>query len=182
MKALIFHGTMGSPKGNWFLWLQDHLMLQGWQVAVPALPTPEEQSLHNWKQALKKQVPGFQEADVLIGHSCGGTFVLKLLEEGIIQPKQALLVGTVIDMINNEFDALNKSFIDESFDWPSIKENCDNTVVFHGDNDPYVPLSQAEEISEKLNAPLQIIKNGGHINTDSGYTEFPEILNFINAE
>lgn len=181
-KALIFHGTYGSEKENWFPWLQEELMMAGWQVAVPTLPTPEGQSLENWKQALKEQVSSFREADVLIGHSCGGSFALRLLEEGLIQPKQTILAGAIINVMNNEFDELVKTFIDRPFNWSTIKENCDNTIIFHGDNDPYVPLSQAETISTKLDAPLHIVKGGGHINAEAGYTKFPEILDIIDAE
>ena len=181
MKALIFHGTYGSPQGNWFEWLQEHLMMEGWQVAIPTLPTPEEQSLDNWKQALATQVPGFQDVDVMIGHSCGGSFALRLLEEGLAQPQQTILVSAVIDALGNQFDELNKSFVDMSFDWEKIKSACENIIVFHGDNDPYVSLSQAETISTKLSAPLTLIKDGGHINADAGYTEFPEILEFLDV-
>jgi predicted alpha/beta hydrolase family esterase len=179
-KALIFHGTQGTPQGNWFAWLQEHLMIQGWQVAVPTLPTPEDQSLENWTVALEEQVPSFAEADLIIGHSCGGAFALRLLEGNIITPEQTILVGTVIDTLGNQFDALNKSFVDTPFNWDSIKENCEDITVFHGDNDPYVPLSQAETLSENLQAPLYVIQNGGHINADAGYTEFPDLLDFIN--
>lgn len=182
MKALIFHGTLGFPQGNWFPWLQEELLMQGWEVAVPTLPTPEDQSLDNWKQALTNQVPGFEQADILIGHSCGGAFTLRLLEEKMIQPKHTILVSTVIDIINNnKLDNLNASFIDKPFNWPAIKKNCGNVTVFHGDNDSYVPLTQAETISEKLDTSLHIIKDGGHINTESGYTEFPEILEYLNG-
>ena len=151
MKALIFHETLGSPQGNWFPWLQEELLMQGWEVAVPVLPTPENQSFNSWKQALGEQVPGFQEAYILIGHSLGATFILRLLEEGLIQPKQAILVSTVINNINKvEYDSLNVSFIDKPFDWPAIKKNCNNIAVFHGDNDPYVPVAQAKIISQNL--------------------------------
>ncbi len=182
MKALIFHGTQGSPQGNWFQWLQEQLMIEGWQVAVPTLPTPDNQSLENWKQALAAQVPGFHDVDVVIGHSSGGTFALRLLEEGLVKPKQTILVSTVIDTINNnEYDTLNKSFIDAPFEWSKIKKNCKDVIVFHGDNDPYVSLSQAETISENLDAPLNIIKDGGHLNAESDYTEFSELLDVLNV-
>ena len=157
-------------------------MMEGWQAAVPALSTPEYQSLENWKRALAEQVPAYAEADLLIGHSLGGTFILRLLESDLIKRKQVILVSTLIDEINNEeYDSLNKSFIDTSFQWNKIKENCGKVFVFHGDDDPYVPMSQAETISKELDAPLQIIKGGGHINADSGYTEFPEILDVIDV-
>lgn len=178
-KVLIFHGTHGTPNGNWFPWLQDELMMQGWQVAVPTLPTPDEQSLENWTQALEEQIPGYHDVDIIIGHSCGGAFALRLLETGDVQPEQTILVGTVIDKINHPLDDLNKTFVDHPFQWDQIKINCDDMTVFHGDNDPYVPLSQAETISEKLNAPLHIIKDGGHLSETAGYLEFPELLDVL---
>ena len=79
MKALIFHGTLGSPEGNWFPWLQDHLMMQGWQVATPKLPTPDNQSYDNWKAALEEQVPGFSDVDIVFGHSCGGFICAQII-------------------------------------------------------------------------------------------------------
>ncbi len=181
-KALIFHGTHGSPQGNWFPWLQDELMMQGWQVAVPKLPTPKGQSLSGWVEALEEQVPGYQDADVIFGHSCGGAFALRLLEQSKITPEKTILISTVIDEISNkEFDKLNKSFIDTPFQWDKIKTSCDDIVVFHGDNDPYVSLSQAETISKNLDAPLNIIKGGGHLNANSGFDTFPEMLDILNV-
>jgi hypothetical protein len=177
-KALIFHGTHGSPQGNWFPWLQEELMMKGWQVAVPKLPTPEGQSLMGWIEALEEQVPAYQDADVVYGHSCGGAFALRLLEQGLITPEKVILVGTVIDF-GNQFDDLNKTFVEAPFDWQKIKTSCDNAVVFHGDNDPYVSMKQAETISENLNAPLHVIKDGGHLNADAGFTEFPALLNCV---
>lgn len=180
-RALIFHGTHGSPQENWFEWLQTELMMAGWQVAVPKLPTPDGQTLESWKQALATQIPGFGDADILIGYSCGGAFTLRLLEEGLIQPEQAILVSSVIDTLDNQFDQLNKSFVDTPFDWQKIKESCDNITVLHGDNDPYVPLAQAETIAKNLYAPLHVIKDGGHLNEEAGYTDFPALIDFLDV-
>lgn len=179
-RALIFHGTHGSPAGNWFPWLQEELMMQGWQVAAPKLPTPDGQSIDGWIEALKDQIPGYAEADVLVGHSCGGTFALRLLEKNLVEPDQTILVSCLIDQIKNEeYDSLNSSFIDHPFDWSVIKNACEDITIFHGDDDPYVSKSQAETISEKLDAPLHFIKDGGHLNADTGYTSFPALLDSI---
>lgn len=180
MKALIFHGTHGSPQGNWFQWLQEHLMMQGWQVAVPTLPTPDNQSLKNWITALQKQITALDNLDLVVGHSLGATFALKLIEADIIAPKQLILVSTLINKINNaEYDSLNQSFIAEDFNWQKILKIKANITILHGDNDPYVPLDQPETVAEKLQTDLTLIKNGGHLNTESGYNQFPEILEFI---
>jgi len=182
MKTLIFHGTHGAPTGNWFPWLQDHLMQQEWQVAVPKLPTPEGQSLDSWKTALSDQISGFSEADILIGHSLGGTFALRLLEQGLVTPKTIILASCVTKNINNEeYDTLNNSFIAEQFDWDKIKRNSTDIIILHGDNDPYVPLEHAQELAENLEVTLHIIKDGGHLNAENGYTNFSEILDFLNV-
>jgi predicted alpha/beta hydrolase family esterase len=181
MKALIFHGTHGTPQGNWFPWLSATLKSKGWDVTVPTLPTPDRQSLENWKKALAEQVPNFADADILIGHSCGGSFALRLLEEQLITPKQTILVGTVIDVLGNQFDELNKSFIDTPFDWQKIAKSCDDITVFHGTGDPYVATSHAKTISKELNAPLHMIDGGGHLNADAGYLEFPELLKTLHV-
>jgi len=179
MKALIFHGTHGTPQGNWFQWLQEHLMVQGWQVATPKLPTPEGQSYDNWKTALEEQVPGFADVDVVFGHSCGGSFVLRLLEDNLIQPQKSYLIATVITPTGHGLDELNSTFIDPGFNWEKIKTACDDFVIFQGSDDPYVSMEQAETLSKNLGTPIQLLEKAGHINADAGYTDFPEILDFI---
>ena len=63
---------------------------------------------------------------------------------------------------------------------PAIKTACDNFVIFQGNDDPYVSMSQAKTISENLDTPIQVLEKAGHINADTGYTNFSEILDFIN--
>lgn len=180
MKALIFHGTLGSPQGNWFSWLKNELIKKGWDADAPAFPTPEGQSLDSWFKTLK-QIKDYQNTDVLIGHSLGPTFILKVLEQELIKPKQVFLVSSVVKKIDiEEYDTLNNSFIKDGFDWDKIKQSCPSIKIIHGDNDPYVPLEHAKYISENLGAPLDIIKNGGHLNSENGYTEFPYLLDQIN--
>lgn len=180
MKVLIFHGTLGSPEINWFPWLSTLLIKQGWDVSVPNFPTPKGQSPKQWKQALQEQVTNPQDADIVIGHSTGALFAMRLLEEGFIRPQKIILVSGLIDKINNaEYDVLNEPFVNTLFDWHSIKENSREIIILAGDNDPYVPMVQTETIALNLQSPIHIIKNGGHLNGESGYTEFPEILEYL---
>lgn len=53
-EVLIFHGTGGSPKGNWFPWLKKELEEKDYQVFVPQLPHPKDHHLPDWLGVLKE--------------------------------------------------------------------------------------------------------------------------------
>ncbi|MAZ76625.1 MAG: hypothetical protein CMH31_04915 [Micavibrio sp.] len=179
-RALIFHGTMGSPEGNWFPWLKAELEKQDYQVTAPIFPTPKNHSLETWFSALKNQISNLNQIDVVIGHSLGANLILHILENGLCKTDKAILVSALNEIINiNEYDQLNKSFI-KNFNWDSIKINSKHIDILHGDNDPYVPIKQAQDIADGLDIKLQIIKGGGHLNTEAGYNSFPLLLDLIN--
>jgi predicted alpha/beta hydrolase family esterase len=71
----------------------------------------------------------------------------------------------------DEYDALNHSFIEHSFNWPVIKENAGMVDIYHGDNDPYVPLSHAQKLSISLGAEYNLVQGGQHLNAEAGYSE-----------
>ena len=179
---IIFHGTNGSPEENWFPWLKAELEAKGHRVYVPALPTPEGQTVDEWMSACKTQLPSFSaDNDItLIGHSAGATFLLHFLEAMDIKALRSIFISPVMDEINiEEYDVLNHSFIEHDFDWNVIKSRAGEVNVLHGDNDPYVPLEQAHRLSADLGVQTTVIKNGGHLNSESGYTDFPMLLNIF---
>jgi hypothetical protein len=182
--TIIFHGTMGSPSGNWFAWLKEELEANKHKVYVPTLPTPEGQSVKGWMGAVKNQLPIFSSGEdfILVGHSCGATFLLHYLEQMNIKVGQSIFVSPVMDKIEiEEYDALNKTFIDHAFDWRVIKARAGNVSVLHGNNDPYVPIAQAHYLSTHLGVQTTAIENGGHLNSESGYMEFPLLLDIIKS-
>ena len=180
MKVFLIHGAYGHPEENWFPWLKQKLEEAGWDVFVPTFPTPENQNLENWQKAFKKYLPEVDEQSIFIGHSLGPAFILSIVEDLEIEIPACFFVSGFTGNLNNlEFDTINHSIADKNFNWENIKDHCKRFTLYHSDNDPYVPLAKAEALSEKLNATLHIIPNAGHFNVDSGYTEFPEILENI---
>jgi hypothetical protein len=177
---VIIHGTGGSPQGNWFFWLKQQLENNGHRVFVPKFPTPENQSIYKWHAALVTQVERMGKDTILIGHSCGATFLLHVLEALAEPVEQSILASPFIEKLGNEyFDNLNETFVDYEFDWDLIKKNAGKITILHGDNDPYVPIAAAQKVADALNASLTIIPNGGHLNAEFGFTEFPQILQVL---
>lgn len=180
MRAVIIHGTYGSPKENWIPWLKEALEKSGCEVIVPCFPTPERQELNKWLTILNRAVPGWEENIVLVGHSFGPALILKKIEELKKPIRAAFLVSGFLGKLGlKEFDLLNASFLRKGFDWEKIKQNCQNFFVYHSDNDPYVPLSHGEKLAKNLGVKLTVIHGGGHLNEAAGFTEFPHLLEDI---
>ena len=179
-KIFIIHGAYGNPDENWFPWLRKELEKLGNTVFVPKFPTPEHQTLENWKKTFEIYKYQIDQDTVFVAHSLGPAFVLSILESINIQIKACFFVSGFIDYLDNEkFDEINKTFIKKEFDWETINKNCKQFFIFHSDNDPYVSLERSHELAEKLNTEITIINNAGHFNEKSGYTEFELLLEEI---
>jgi predicted alpha/beta hydrolase family esterase len=182
MKTVIFHGTDGSPDGNWFPWLKTELEKLGHEVFVPKMPTPDNQSVDTWVEATHDQLPfKFDSDTILIGHSLGATWILDALSYPPTKPVKAsfLVSGFLEDLGDEFFDSHNHTFTHFPIDWEKVRTHAGKITIFHGDNDPYVPTAQAEKLAKKLGVKPIFIKNGGHLNAESGYTKFPELLKMI---
>jgi predicted alpha/beta hydrolase family esterase len=176
----IFHGTAGNPQENWFSWLKKELEKNGHRVFVPQFPTPIGESLESWLGVLDRYKQQINKNTILIGHSKGGLFLLRLLEK-LKQPVYAsFLVSTAIGIKPYVFYDLNHKFAHGyKFDWIKIRSNSKHFIVYHSDNDPYTCLANGEQISKKLNINLTFIPNSGHFNTKSGYTKFDKLYEDI---
>ena len=180
---IIIHGTGSSPESNWFPWLKTELEKLGHKVFVPRFPIGDKQSLKNWLKTFAGYENYLNKDSVVVGHSLGPAFLLSVLEKIKSPIQAAFFVAGFVGLINNpEFDELNKTFMDKSFDWMAIKNNCHKFVVINSDNDPYVALDKGQELAEKLGTGLMVLGGAGHINKEADYTEFGFLLEKIKAE
>ena len=171
----IFHGRGGHPNENWFPWLKEKLEEKNYAVFVPQFPTPEGQSLQAWFDVLENYEQYINEESILIGHSLGGMFVLRVLEKLSHKVKAAFFVGTPIGIepIKKYENVLAFGGFDFRFD--VIKNKSENFIVFHSDNDPNVALANGEQLAKELGVSLSLVPNAGHFNTKAGYNKFDEL-------
>lgn len=177
IRVVIIHGTEGSPDSNWFPWLANELRMWGIEVLTPQMPTPAGQSLQSWMDAFKEQVGTVGPATILIGHSLGATFILRILEL-IDKPVFAsiFVAGFTGTLGIPKYDQLNRSFIDKPFNWEQISRSMGRPFCFLGEDDPYVPLSLGRKLANQLKVDPIVLKAAGHINAESGFSSFPLLL------
>lgn len=177
--AFIFHGTAGSPEDNWFPWLKNELESQGITTTVPRFPTPEGESLEAWFDVLDSQNQKIGSESLLIGHSKGGMFLLKVLERLAEPVKTAVFVSAPVGEKPILYYDEDKRFSNFDFNWETIRQKARHFVVFHSDNDPYVSMRNGERLAQELGVGLIFIPQAGHINAESGFTQFPQILEHL---
>ncbi len=179
MHFLIVHGSYGHPQENWFPWLKAELEKEGHTADVPAFPTPEGQTWNNWYPMAKEALKDHKLGDtILIGHSIGAAFVLRLAERTAFPFRAVFAVCPFMHELGLEmFDVLNTTFIRPEPNWNDVKAGAKHIVCIAGDDDPYVPLAMPRKIAEKAGAEMVEIPNGGHLNAEAGCTKFPLLLN-----
>ena len=177
--AFIFHGTGGSPEENWFPWLKQNLEPLGFKVHIPQFPTPENQTLETWRTVFRDYEQYVDENTIMIGHSLGGAFLLRVLESIRTQIATACIVAAPVGVLPIRNYEGDKPFIGHPFDWSAIKKHARHFIVFHSDNDPFVSLGNGEKIAQKLGVDLNFISGAGHFNKAAGYTRFEELLTKI---
>lgn len=178
--AIILHGTLGSPQGNWFQWLKSELEAKDWQVWLPQLPTAEQPSLKEWANFIRTNCPfEINEDTLVVGHSSGAILALILAQQN-----KAPIGGVVAISVfhNNSLNwEPNKHLFDVKFDWDAIQKNATKLLFIHSDNDPYVPLDQAQYVANNCKAEMIVIPGQGHFNLEQEpeYKAFPKLLEIL---
>lgn len=60
-----------------------------------------------------------------------------------------------------------------------IKKYCNDIICFYSDNDPNVKYESEKEFVDTIADKQIMISGGGHLNSESGYTEFEELLEYL---
>lgn len=181
-KVFIIHGFGGSPNGGWRPWLMGELEKKDIYACALSMPDPENPICAEWVGEISRHVERSIDDDIyLIGHSLGVPAILRYLESSPVTTKVfgAILVSGPSEKIgeNEKLD----DFFDGPFDFKTIKSKVQKFVIIHGDNDPNVPLANAETLSQELNGDLIVITNGGHLNGSNGWNTLPQALEALNT-
>lgn len=174
----IFHGTEGHPQENWFPWMKEKLESKGYKVIVPQFPSPPiiPANISEWFGVLNKYQDFINEDTIIIGHSLGGVFTLRVLESLKHPIKAVFFVGTPIGVKPIKNYDRDSSFTGFGFDWENIQNKAKHFDVFQSDNDSYVSLGNGEQLAKNLGVELTFIPNAGHFNKRAGYLSFPGLL------
>lgn len=179
---LLVHGSFGSPFSNWIPYLRKIIESYERDVYTPDFPTGVGfQNYENWSNLLKTYVSSgiLNENTVVFAHSIAPIFICKFLCENKIKVKRLVFVCGFNNYlgINEEYDAVNKSMYFDNLS--DVKNYCDDITCFYSNNDPYVKYEAEKEFADTITDKQIVIPGGGHLNSESSYDEFEDLLEFI---
>ena len=143
---------------HWIPWLQNQLLIRDILTQTPELPKPYAPNYEDWLAVFKQFK--VDENTVLIGHSCGGGFLVRWLSDNNVKVKKVILVAPWLD----PRDSLRNTFFKFVIDRHLLNRTKDGIVIFNSDND-------ADDIHESV----KVIREA---NPDITYREFHEYGHF----
>lgn len=178
----IIHGSFGSPYSNWFSWLHDFIEGEEKQVYTPDFPIGVGyQNYKNWSKLLAfyAELGLINENTTIIAHSIAPVFVSKFLLEKKIKVKKLIFVCGFNNYlgINEEYDAVNESMYFDNLE--DVKKYANEIICFYSDNDPYVKYKVEKDFANKIATEQILLPGAGHINSESGYDTFEDIVSYL---
>ena len=188
-KVVIIHGSnprdlekieKGYPpqnKRHWIPWLKKQLEERGFEVFTPLMPKNWEPVYENWKKEFEK-IP-IDSDTILIGHSAGGSFVVRWLGETKTKVRKLILVApwkVAEKWEKEEFYEIEKKFYNYEIN-PNIKKYFDKTITFTANDEDPDGKKSVKMFNEVLGGEIIELQNHGHYTLgDMGTEEFPELL------
>lgn len=157
---------------HWIPWIKQQLEAKGYRVITPLMPNPWTPDYHAFKAEFEKNP--ISENDILIGHSCGGTFLVHWL--GDSKQKVAKLILIAPWKIPETEDPLQAEYYGYDID-PTIPERVNSITMFTSDDEEEDGKESVHIFHKALGGKLIELPKHGHYTLDDMSTaEFPELL------
>ena len=183
--AIIIHGTCDEDEyfsdkypslsnSHWFPWLQKQLLINNIFTQTPEMPEAHKPDYDKWKKEFEKF--DVNSETILVGHSCGGGFLIRWLSENKIKIKKLILVAPWLDPSREK----TTTFFDFEID-NTIKDRAEEIHLLMSKDDDEDILKSVkiirDQIPEILYHEFLDLRHFtyGHMKTD----KFPELLNYI---
>ena len=165
-QVLFIHsaGPQGENQGS--TGLQQYLegeLGSAYQMIAPKMPNPEDPQYAEWKKVLKKEIASLEDGAVLVGHSIGGTALLKFLSEEELGKSFAkvITVGSPFWSIDADWEKEDFALAD---DFVSRNSLLPQVVLFHSIKDEIVPFSHLEKYMENMpSATVKQLAGNEHV-------------------
>lgn len=160
---------------HWIPWARNQLSAAGFKVHAPLMPSPWQPDYQAFRRTFEQQPIG--ERDVLVGHSCGSSFLVRWLGETKAHVAALILVAPW--KVPPADEPWRQRFYDFAID-PAIASRVGQVTIFTSSDEEPEGRESARQFHEALRGSLIDLPRHGHYTRDSmGTDEFPELIDAI---
>src|SRR3989344_333839 len=187
--AIILHGMpskeeyLNNPdrpspsNSHWLPWLQQQLIVRGILAQTPELPEPYAPDYGKWRAVLER-FP-IDEETILVGHSCGGGFLVRWLSEHGVRVGKVALIAPWINPKDSRLVFGLFAFVIDS----DLAARAVEIRLFISADDDKEELDTAELLKKSVKGiTVAEFTDRGHFTYgDMGTDRFPELSEYLLA-
>lgn len=183
--AILIHGTCDEAEyyndafpslsnSHWFPWIQKQLITNEIETQTPEMPKAYLPDYQTWKSEFERY--SIDTQTILVGHSCGGGFLVRWLSDEQVKVNTVILVAPWLD----PFKEKENNFFDFTIDSKLVSLTDKLLIMVSRDDDKDVLISVEKLLERIKNIQIHWFENKGHFCfQDLGTNEFPELLREI---
>ncbi len=148
----------------------------GYEVIAPDMPDKANAKYVEWKIWFEKFIPYLEPEIILVGHSLGGTFLIKYLSENAM-PKKVLGLFLIAPCFESTAEDSLADFVLQG-SLSLVSQQAPDITLYHSEDDPVTPFANFKKFQSKFpGATARTFRDRGHFNQDV----FPELIADIRA-
>jgi hypothetical protein len=184
-RVVIVHGWGATPDSDWHPWLKRMLIERGFEVIVPQMPDSDNPHINTWVPYLAEVAGRVDENTYFVGHSIGCQAIIRYAAGLLpgIKIAGAIFVAGWFHLNQDGMTDEEKEVVAEwsysTVNLPRIREHISKSVALFSDNDPYVPISEADIFERELGSKIIVHPKRGHFTSEDGVLELHAALNEI---
>jgi uncharacterized protein len=180
------NGCTNIRQSNWYGDLYDQLRQKGIPVVCEDFPDPFMARRSVWIAHIRTLAQGSPNV-VLVGHSSGAQAVLRYAElypihAGVLVAATYSDLGDPGEKASGYYPRMEASSDGgmstlNPYDFEAMRRNCQRWFQFHSDDDPFIPLREAEQIRDGLG-----LDGGEHVwlaERSHFFEPFPELAEVV---
>jgi serine hydrolase len=165
------HGDEGSAR--LLRYLKEQLS-ESFQLVAPLMPNPDDPTYGAWSDALQQIFKVIDDGDIAIGHSLGGSVLLKFLSEEQVNVKLSSLHLVAVPFWGLEDWEIDDFMLPDNF--ATTLPEISSIQIYHSQDDEIVSSPHALRYARELPAASLHLSDGhGHVFWDG----LPELVSEI---
>lgn len=160
---------------GWFPYIKIGLEHLGVTVVARDFPDPELARAGYWLPFLENELKVCADT-ILIGHSSGAVAAMRFAE------KHEVFGSVLVSACHTDLGIAEEKasgYFDSPWSWEEISRNQKFIIQFASTDDPFIPISEARYIHEKLKSDYFEFNDQQHFGYPTPKTEFPELIKVL---